>query len=214
MSLEPNPTITDAGNPAKPAGEAGEAMLLYMNEEHSPLTEWAIDLLSYNEGEKILDVGCGGGATLRRLSQKSPKALLYGVDYSEVSVKLTGETNRELIEAGRMKVVHGSVDNLPFSDDCFDKIVTVESFYFWPTPVDSLREVYRVLKPGGEFLLVSEIYERDDLTEHIRDNIRKYDMFVPGTEEFKQLFEAAGFDETVINLKDGEFWIAVLGKKK
>ncbi len=213
MSLEPNRKLTDAGNPAKPTGSAGEDMLLYMNEEHSDLTEWALSLWDYRDTSSILDIGCGGGATLRRLSELAPDASLTGVDYSEVSVDLTKKTNASLIDAGRLNVVRASVEDLPFEEDMFEKIITVESFYFWPDHVKSLAEVRRVLAPGGCFMLVSEIYERPDLTPHCRDNIQRYNMFVPGIDEFRTLFRDAGFSETDIHTKEGEFWIVVTGRK-
>lgn len=213
MSLEPKPELTDAGNPAKPEGAAGTKMLHYMNEEHADLTEWGLGLLHYSGEERILDIGCGGGATLRRLSGLAPEGTFFGVDYSETSVALSRETNGDLIAAGKMEIRSGAVQSLPYSDASFTKAVTVESFYFWEDPVKSLSEVRRVLKEGGVFLLISEIYERDDLTEHIRDNIRKYHMNVPGKEEFLRLFREAGFTETVLHTKEGEFWIAVEGRK-
>ncbi len=213
MSYEPRPELTDAGNPAKPEGAAGTEMLHYMNEEHADLTEWGLQLLSYEEHDRILDIGCGGGATLKRLTNLAPGGSFVGVDYAEASVALSRETNADAVAAGKMEIVSGAVQALPFSDATFTKAVTVESFYFWEDPVGSLSEVRRVLKDGGVFLLISEIYERDDLTAHIRDNIRKYDMNVPGKEEFLELFRAAGFSETILHTKDGEFWIAVEGRK-
>lgn len=213
MSLVPRPELTDAGNPAKPLGEAGEKMLLYMNEEHKDLTVWGLSLLSFGKGDRVLDVGCGGGATLKRLSLLVPEGKLFGIDYSETSVALSRETNAEEIRSGRTEILPASVEALPFPEDSFDKIITVESFYFWQKPVESLAEVRRVLKSGGSFLLISEIYERPDLTEHIRDNIRKYQMNVPGKEEFLALFQKAGYEETLLHTKEGEFWIAVEGRK-
>ena len=213
MSYEPKPELTDAGNPAKPEGAAGTDMLLYMNEEHADLTEWGLQLLRYEENDRILDIGCGGGATLKRLTELAPGGSFVGVDYAEASVALSKETNADAVAAGKMEIVPGAVQALPFSDQAFTKAVTVESFYFWEDPVGSLSEVRRVLKDGGVFLLISEIYERDDLTEHIRDNIRKYHMNVPGIEEFKALFADAGFSECRINTKENEFWIAVTGIK-
>ena len=53
-----------------------------------------------------------------------------------------------------MDLVEASVEKLPFADNAFDKIITVESFYFWPDPAENLKEVYRVLKEQGTFLLV------------------------------------------------------------
>lgn len=213
MSLIPNRKLTDAGNPAKPTGEAGAAMLRYMNEEHSDLTLWALELLHYGAGDSVLDVGCGGGATLRYLNDRIPDGHLTGVDYSEVSVSLSKELNADLIAEGKLEIVSGSVADLPFKNDAFDKVVTVESFYFWPDPVESLKEVHRVLASHGVFLLVSEIYERPDLTPHCRENIAKYSMNVPGIDEFKDMFDSAGFSDTIIHTKDGEYWIAVEGMK-
>ena len=213
MSLIPNKKLTDAGNPAKPTGKAGADMLRYMNEEHSDLTLWALDLLDYDNKDRVLDVGCGGGATLRLLRERIPDGHLTGVDYSDVSVTLSRELNADLIATGKMEIVAGSVTNLPFENDSFNKIVTVESFYFWPDPVECLSEVQRVLIPKGVFLLVSEIYERPDLTPHCRRNISKYNMNVPGIDEFTDLFDSAGFSRTTVHTKDGEFWIAVEGVK-
>ncbi len=213
MSLKPNPAVTDAGNPAKPEGAAGEKMLRYMNEEHTPLTLWALDLFDYGKKDRILDIGCGGGMTLKRLSKRIPEGRLFGVDYSGISVALSKETNEKDVASGKTEIKEGTVLSLPYGDGSFDKAVTVESFYFWPEPVKALSEVRRVLKEEGVFLLVSEIYERSDLTGHIRDNIRKYQMNVPGIPEFEELFKAAGFSKTTVHTKDGEFWVAVEGMK-
>lgn len=62
-----------------------------------------------------------------------------------------------------MKVLEGSVESLSFADDTFDKITTVESFYFWPAPQENLKEVRRVLKPGGTFVLVADTYNKEGL---------------------------------------------------
>ena len=214
MSLIPNRKLTDAGNPAKPEGEAGADMLRYMNEVHSDLTLWALDLIDYNNISRILDIGCGGGATLRYLSERVTDCHLTGVDYSDVSVALSKEMNAALISAGQMDIVSGSVAALPFKAASFDRVVTVESFYFWPDTVESLKEVRRVLTPEGIFLLVSEIYERPDLTPHCRENISKYHMNVPGIDGFTSLFHSAGFSDVAIHTKDGEFWIAVEGRNR
>ena len=68
------------------------------------------------------------------------------------------KTNRKDIADGKMEIVEASVEELPFSDSSFDKIVTVESFYFWPDPEENLKEVYRVLAEDRTFLLVADIY--------------------------------------------------------
>ena len=205
--------ITISGNPAKPQGEDGATMLKRMNESHSPVTCWALEHWQIAPEEELLDIGCGGGATLKRMGEKITTGHLTGIDYSPVSVKTSLKTNRQDVESGKMKVLEGSVEALPFADDGFDKIITVESFYFWPNPQENLKEVRRVLKTGGTFLLVADIYEKPGLPREVKDNIRKFHLFNPTREQFKNLFREAGFAETKIHTKDGEDWICVEGTK-
>ena len=110
-----------------------------------------------------------------------------------------------------MEILHGSVEHLPFVDGHFDAVVTVESFYFWPSPAACLKEVARVVKPGGAFLLLAEIYGRDDLPASILEKVTGYDLTNPTPGEFERLFRAAGFAAVNTYFKDGEYWIAVRG---
>lgn len=205
--------VTRLGNPAKPTGEAGEEMLLRMNESHFAVTGWALGHWHFKENDTVLDIGCGGGATLKRLSERVPAGRLFGVDYSPVSVALSKKTNAADVASGKMTVAEGSVSALPFPENSFDKIITVESFYFWQDPKNDLREVLRVLKPGGTFLLVADIYGKDGLSERALENIRSYRMNNPTLDEFRALFEQAGFSETSLHTKNGTDWLCVDGVK-
>ena len=205
--------ITRKGNPRKPQGEEGMRMLCRMNESHSAVTEWALDFLNFKEEDQALDIGCGGGATLKRMSERIAGGHLTGVDYSEVSVKLSQEMNAADIGKGKMEILEASVEKLPFEEERFDKIVTVESFYFWPNPAENLKEVLRILKKGGVFLLVADIYQKEGLGKETLENIERYHLFNPTREEFNTLFQQAGFSEIQIHTKAGEDWICVVGKK-
>ncbi|WP_419522882.1 class I SAM-dependent methyltransferase [Megasphaera sp.] len=205
--------ITAAGNPAKPTGEAGEQMLARMNESHGPLTAWGLSHFNWRGDETVLDIGCGGGATLKRMSDCVTIGNLTGVDYSETSVRTSRQTNTEAIKAGKMDVSQGSVEKLPFADDSFDKITTVESFYFWPDPPENLKEVSRVLKKGGTFLLITEIYERPDLSPATRENIKHYNLYNPTPETFETIFRKAGFTAVTVHIEPNEGWICVEGIK-
>lgn len=205
--------ITRKGNPRKPQGEEGFSMLRRMNESHGPVTEWALGFLNFQENDRALDIGCGGGATLQRISKRIGKGHLTGVDYSPVSVELSKKTNRKDIADGKMEIVEASVEKLPFSDSSFDKIVTVESFYFWPDPEENLKEVYRVLAEDGTFLLVADIYQKEGLTREVLENIERYQLYNPTPEHFRELFETAGFVEIAVHTEEGTDWICVEGKK-
>ncbi len=108
-------------------------------------------------------------------------------------------------------MVCASVVDLPFADASFDVVTTIESFYFWPEPEKSLAEVRRVLARGGRFLLVADIYEKDDLGEEERANIERYGLTVLDPEGYRALFSAAGFASCEVHTKAGTDWICVEG---
>lgn len=205
--------ITALGNPGKPQGAAGAEMLMRMNDSHYEVTGWALGFFDFDDDDRVLDIGCGGGLTLGRMAEMFGRGHLTGADYSDVSVRLTTENNRQLVEKGRLEVVEASVEALPFGEGSFDKIITVESFYFWPDPQENLREVRRVLRKGGHFLLVMDIYEKEGLSSHARRNIEDYNLYVPGIAGFRSLFAEAGFAETRVHTCEGQDWICVEGIK-
>lgn len=147
-----------AGHPERPRGKDGRALLLRMNGgRHEELALWGLRHLGLTGDETaVLDVGCGGGANLARLMGMCPAAEVVGIDYSPVSVALSREVNAEEIEAGRCRVVEGDVSRLPFGEKTFDVVTGFETIYFWPDVVGCLREVRRVLKDKGRFLIANE----------------------------------------------------------
>lgn len=205
--------ITELGNPAKPQGDVGKLMLSRMNDDHYDVTTWALSFFSFNEMDNVLDIGCGGGITLKRMADNIISGHLTGVDYSETSVAMSAETNADNIISGKMDIIKTSVEAMPFSAESFDKIITVESFYFWPNPVENLKEVRRVLKENGKFLLVADIYDRDDLSDRQKENIKKYNLFNPSLETFYSLLKSAGFSEIIIHTKEGTTWVCAEGIK-
>ncbi len=219
--------VTRAGNPGNPTGEFGAQMLHRMNSSHGAVTDWALDKLHFEPHFHTLDIGCGGGATMRRHLARMVKAAedngtdftdlakfpghVTGVDYSSTSCCESSNLNAEDIAAGRMDVVEASVEDLPFEDGSFDIVTTVESFYFWPDPAANLREVARVVKPGGHFLLVADIYRTDELSEETLQNVREHDLTVLTPKEYRNLFAQAGFSACDVHLNPGTTWIAIEG---
>ena len=183
--------ITQKGNPAKPQGQEGHQMLERMNQSHNEVTNWALSFFNLNENDCALDIGCGGGNTISLLAKTCQK--VYGVDYSDVSVAESTNYNQALVEAGKVDILQGNVAQLAFADHTFDKITTVESFYFWPDPQENLKEVLRVLKENGVFLMVH--------------------LFITDEAGYQTMFEKAGFSNVRVHTKPGTDWICVEGKK-
>ena len=143
-------------NTCKPKGFAGKIMVNMMNTGHAALAEWGLTHIKIRDDDFCLDIGCGGGANLKRLLGKSSNGHITGVDYSEVSVQKSKKLNRAAIQEGRCEVLQGNVMNLPFSENTFHLVTAFETIYFWPGIQVAFQQVYRVLKNGGTFLICNE----------------------------------------------------------
>ena len=102
---------------------------------------------------------------------------------------------------------------MPFKDDFFNKVITVESFYFWPDPQENLKEVYRVLDKGGKFLIVADIHGDAELDMEDIEGIQKYGLFNPTLDQFRSLLENAGFKDIIIHTEKGKKWVCAEGNK-
>ena len=141
---------------ANPQGAAGKLLIASMNIFHTPVSLWGISHLDLAGNEKILDIGCGGGINLSRFLKKVPRGHVTGIDLSPDCVNYSFMRNRDAIAEGRCSVYEGSAELLPFGANHFDVITAFETIYFWPNLPNTLKEIKRVLKPGGTFLIVNE----------------------------------------------------------
>ena len=178
---------------ARPEGSLGRAMLCFMNYTHAPLTNWGLKLVNVQDGWTMLDVGCGGGFTIRRLLKRSKDAQVYGIDISEESVTKARQVNAEVLDK-QVYVTQGSAEQLPYNDEMFDLVTAVETVYFWPNLPDCLQEVRRVLKPGGKFAIMVEVVDNDSKWTSIVDGMTAYTP-----EQLKTLLDDAGFIQTEIH---------------
>ena len=197
-------------NTRKPTGVGGKIMVSMMNFGHHALADWGLRLLPLKASAKVLDCGCGGGANLRKLLNKYPQGSVTGIDYSPVRVEKSRKLNAKAIGEGRCRVFEGSVAELPFSETQFDAVTAFETVYFWPDLPHCFQEVWRVLKPGGTFLICNEANG-----EAARDN--KWTEIIAGMTiyndvELQAALEQVGFHDIQIH-KNGKGWLCVTGQK-
>jgi ubiquinone/menaquinone biosynthesis C-methylase UbiE len=184
-----------------------------MNIRHSPLTDWGLKHVSIDKHDMMLDIGCGGGRTVRKLAAIASEGKVYGIDHSESSVALAQRTNEQWIKMGRVEIRQGSVSNLPFSDGMFDLVTAVETHFFWPDLPADTREVLRVLKPGGKFILIAEAYKGGKHGNRIQMLADFTGMAILSVNEHRELFANAGYaDVQVIEQRD-KGWICAIGTK-
>lgn len=191
---------------ARPEGSLGRVMLSFMNYTHAPLTNWGLKLVNIQDGWTMLDVGCGGGFTIRRLLNRSKDAQVYGIDISEESVAKAKKVNAEVLDK-QVFVTQGSAEKLPYENEKFDLVTAVETVYFWPNLPNCLQEVRRVLKPGGKFVILVEVVDSDSKWTSVVEGMTAYTP-----EQIKSLLDDAGFIQTEIHRKKPTY-ATILGCK-
>lgn len=186
-----------------------------MNREHSNMTDWGLSHISIGTSDTILDIGCGGGRTVSKLAASATQGKVYGLDYSPDSVAASKKMNASAIAAGRVEIQQGSVSKLPFPDGTFDLITAVETHFFWPDLPSDMREVFRVLKPGGSFIVIVEVYKgANKMVDKLAEKHAPIAMMnLLSVEEHRELFAKTGYSEIqVIEERDKE-WLCGVGKK-
>lgn len=177
-----------------PKGCDGISVLEIMNNHHIPLWDWCTTLLPYNISGSILDIGCGGGGFLNRIIKRYPNAMFYGLDISQESLHMTEQTNLETIHKDRLKLYLASVDNMPFSDNKFDLVTAIETYFFWPDLAACLHEIFRVISYNGVIAIGSEMQCGNDDKENIIEALEMYGMNIVEDEEMLGLLNKVGFD--------------------
>lgn len=198
-------------NTKKPEGLGGKIMVAMMNSGHSKLADWGMSFLSLSTDAAVLDCGCGGGANLRKLLKLCANGTVTGIDYSSVSVEKSKRLNAKAISEGRCCVLEASVAALPFEDNKFDVVTAFETVYFWPGLVDCFREVYRVTKTGGIFLICNEATgdtDKNDKWTQLIDGMTIY-----RDAQLKTALREAGFTNIQIH-KNKKDWLCVTGQKQ
>ena len=137
----------------------GRFMLRSMNKGHEKLARWGRSYLNIDKNYIVLDLGCGGGRNIEYFLTKADK--VYGLDHSDTSVKMASEINKKAIDTGRCKILVGDVKSLPFEDQSIDIVTAFETIYFWDDIEKCFKEIYRVLKNGGQFLICNEVSSKE-----------------------------------------------------
>ncbi len=195
-------------NCRSPQGFLGSLMLVSMNFGHSNISLWGLSHLHVRNNAHVLDIGCGGGANIKRLLAMCPQGRVDGIDYSEQSVLVSRKKNRTDM-GKRCNIRQGSVSKLPYDDGIFDIITAFETVYFWPELSNDFREVYRVLKPGGSFLICNEASDPTDETWTDKiDGMRIY-----SSDELTRLLIDTGFTVMVKDTQ-GKGRLCLIAKKE
>lgn len=177
--------------PAEPRGVAGAVVGWLMLALNRGDNERALQLLDVHPDDHILEIGCGPGQLIELLAERAHQGYVAGIDLFEVMVQQAQRLNARHIATRLVEVSQGTVSQLPFEAERFDKIVSVHSFQFWPDPHHDLQEVKRVLRSGGVLVLVLRRLRRGKKADTEVNSIAK--AYPNDLQALKDALYAAGF---------------------
>lgn len=147
--------ISQAHRPRGPLGRL-EGLLFAYRPSNRQRNRWVVDLLDVRPTDRVLEVGFGPGLAIGWLARRATQGRVYGIDHSEVMVEVAGRRNAAAIRAGRVELIHTSVEHLPGFAEPLDAILAVNTVGMWPEPVERLAALRALLRPGGRIALVSQ----------------------------------------------------------
>lgn len=173
---------------ARPTGRLGRLFGVLMALTNKERSWFVLPLLDIHQKDRVLEIGFGSGVDIKRVSEMTVDGFVAGVDHSEVMLDQARKRNAAAIRAGRVELHLGPASPLPYRDDAFDKIFSINVWQFWDHPVEVLVELRRVLRPGG---LIAVAVQRRSNDQPARETGRKL------VEDLR----AAGFSEIRLESK-------------
>ncbi|MBM7647741.1 cyclopropane fatty-acyl-phospholipid synthase-like methyltransferase [Bacillus ectoiniformans] len=143
-----------------PEGTLGKIAGKIMFYENRKINEWTLDLLSVQDGDRLLEVGYGPGYAIELLSSRFEHLQIDGVDISETMKNEAESHNKELIANDRL---HLFVDDIAdfHTENQYDKIFTVNNYPLWSDRKKGLQNLFHMLKPGGKIAITVQPREED-----------------------------------------------------
>ncbi len=160
-----------------------------MESGHFPVAKKAMDKISINSNHTLLDLSCGNGWAGKYFLSKGISRAVE----TDISFEMLKETEVNLSEFKNKLSVQSSVHLLPFKENSFDIVFNMESFYYYKNPEKVLKEILRVMKNNGIFLLLVDFYKESRISMRWSERLKIY-MNPLSINEYKRLLEKNGFN--------------------
>ena len=182
----------------RPQGWFGSlVMSRILNRVNGKIVNATLALLDVKPEHDVLEIGFGGGSALRCLAKRASSGVITGVDISPEMVRRAERQFHAEIQSGRLKVQLGDIARLPFGDSAFDRVLTVNTIYFWPDTKQGLAEIYRVLRPNG--IAAVSIRSRDKMEKRA---VAKHNFRLFSADEVADFMRRAGFRNVSVDHRD------------
>ena len=172
----------------KPSGDFAPEVGQKMDQVNEPLYDLTLDVMQPEDNDIILEIGFGTGKFFNKLFTHTNGLKVSGIDFSEAMIETAKKFNSDAISSGTLDVKLGNSDAIPFPDQTFDKVFCNMVIYFWDQPEKHLKEIQRVLKPGGTFF--TGIRTRESMLVF---PFVEYGFNLYSTEEWAEMLDQNGF---------------------
>lgn len=194
----------------KPHGEEGIQTIKNMNENHKDISKFAFECVNVGENDMILDIGCGGGVNIEKFL-KLTKNNVDGLDYSGISVAESIKRNKKAVEDKRCQLIQADVSNMPIEDETYDLVSAFETIYFWPDIKNTFKEVSRIIKENGQFMIAQGTDGNHPDDEKWLSTVEG--MHVYTANQLKDYLINAGFSSVESFKKEDDYILVVIAKK-
>jgi len=166
-----------------------------MEEHHISITQQTLALMGLKPGERVLDLGCGAGWATRLLAQLvsggERSGQVIGLDVSDEMVRRARGASTQY---DNVLFVVGSAQQIPWEENFFDKVLSVESFYYYGDQERALSELFRVLAPKGELYILINLYRDNHYSLRWVDEL-KVPVQVRSEQEYVELLKEHGYED-------------------
>jgi ubiquinone/menaquinone biosynthesis C-methylase UbiE len=138
---------------ARPSGLIGIVVGKIMHAGNADMYAAALPMLDVRHGDVLLEIGFGNGDHIRQLVPDLLPGHYFGTEASATMLAQAQRASRSIRPEGHVSLRLVEGDRLPFEPDSFDRVLTVNTIYFWKRPEDMTKEIFRVLKPGGRVVV-------------------------------------------------------------
>lgn len=178
----------------KPSGLIGRVITKIWSFYFKKLSLWAIKQTTISDNYRILEIGYGGGSTIKNLLALNKNLEIHGIDISKESYRTAQRVHSDSIRKGSVQLKIGNVENMPYQNNYFDRIFAIQTHIFWKDIKKSFQEVYRVMSSNSTLIIASE---KEKINYHMTDYRTSH--------EFIQLLTSIGFSK--IEEKQNRNWI-------
>jgi ubiquinone/menaquinone biosynthesis C-methylase UbiE len=159
-----------------------------MEQDHLPITLPVLSKMRLAASDNVLDVGCGSGWLSRRIGKTVSEGRLVGMDISDEMIRIA---RRNSADQHNLMFIVGEVAEIPWQPDFFSHVISVESAYYWPNPAAGIKEIFRVLRPGGSAWILINYYRDNPHADQWGAQLA-VPTHLLSAEQWSELFRQAG----------------------